>query len=99
MQLQVPASPDGGTGRRKGLNIPRRQLRAVSIPTPGTTLRRLRAHASLQSICVPASGCSRFRHLGLFLSSASPDYPPASYTSRTLSLSVDSDHCPLDCIL
>ena len=32
----VPASPDGETGRRKGLKIPRRQLRAGSIPAPGT---------------------------------------------------------------
>jgi hypothetical protein len=36
-KYSVPASPDGETGRRKGLKIPRRQLRAGSIPAPGTT--------------------------------------------------------------
>ena len=30
------SSPGGGTGRRKGLKIPRRKLRAGSIPAPGT---------------------------------------------------------------
>ena len=28
--------PDGEIGRRKGLKIPRRKLRAGSIPAPGT---------------------------------------------------------------
>jgi hypothetical protein len=31
--------PGGGTGRRKGLKIPRGQPRAGSIPAPGTRLR------------------------------------------------------------
>ena len=30
-------SPDGGTGRRKGLKIPRSQGRAGSTPALGTT--------------------------------------------------------------
>ena len=38
-----PFRPDGGTGRHKGLKIPRPKRRAGSIPAPGT----IRLHALL----------------------------------------------------
>ena len=63
-------SRDGGTGRRKGLKIPRRKLRTGSIPVPGTKYIFICGSGGMAD--APASGAGGGNSVEVQVLSAAP---------------------------